>query len=263
MLVARINPRLAGYTPANVGVFYRKLYDRLTALPGVRAATVSSYSPFGGSTSRNSGKIEGYTPKPGEDVELETIFVGPSYPDALGIALRQGRPIGLQDGAGAPLVAMVNEAFARKYFLNQNPIGHRFELESPGYPYEIVGVLADAQFHDVKEQIKPIVFLALLQQMNLDACLIGPPDAGTKEAVQPFAPNSSPVPRGPFWAVGVRTDNDVLLFDPWRGKAFPEPLSKLKSNPDSLKAWFEETRAEGSHVLVERPDGKIREVISV
>ena len=84
------------------------------------------------------------------------------------------------------------------------------------------------------------VFLALLQQMNIDACLIGPPEAGTKEASPAYPPTTTTPARGPFWAIGVRIDNDILLFDPWRGKAFPEPLSKLKANPDALKAWFEE-----------------------
>jgi hypothetical protein len=82
------------------------------------------------------------------------------------------------------------------------------------------------------------VLLALLQQMRLDGCLVGPPDAGSKPAAAP--------PNGPFWAVGVRVENDVLLFDPWRGEAFPGPggkgtgtLAQVKANPDQLKAWFE------------------------
>ncbi len=84
------------------------------------------------------------------------------------------------------------------------------------------------------------VFLALLQQMNLEGCLIGPPDAGTKAAVSPFPANAPTVPRGPFWAVGVRVENELLLFDPWRGQPFPGTLAQVKANPDLLKAWFEE-----------------------
>ncbi|MDB5307827.1 MAG: hypothetical protein JWO38_2029 [Gemmataceae bacterium] len=95
------------------------------------------------------------------------------------------------------------------------------------------------------------VFLALLQQMGLDACLIGPPTAGNKPA-GPIATGPGgkilPVlPKGPFWAVGVRAEADVLLFDPWRGQPFPGPdgkgvgtLAQVKSDPNQLKAWFED-----------------------
>ena len=88
------------------------------------------------------------------------------------------------------------------------------------------------------------VFLAVLQQLGLDGCLIGPP--GSEKITAGFValgPDKSVLtgaPRGPFWAVGVRMGNDVRLYDPWRGQAFPVPLGQLKSNPDAQKAWFED-----------------------
>lgn len=94
------------------------------------------------------------------------------------------------------------------------------------------------------------VFLGLLQQKGLDGCLIGPPDAADKPAgLVVNGPDGKPLtgsPRGPFWAVGVRVDNDILLFDPWRGRPFPGPdgkgvatLAQVKANPDLLKAWID------------------------
>jgi hypothetical protein len=88
------------------------------------------------------------------------------------------------------------------------------------------------------------VFLALLQQLDLDGCLVGPPgmnDVGvaTTSAV---GPSRSPLPGGParpFWAVGVRLGQDVKLYDPWRGEAFPAALTLLKQNPDAVKSWLE------------------------
>ena len=87
------------------------------------------------------------------------------------------------------------------------------------------------------------VFLALLQQLELDGCLIGGPDAGKQPAGLPLvtADNRAYItgaPRGPFWAVGVRIGSDVKLFDPWRGHPFPVTLAQLKANPDAAKAWF-------------------------
>jgi predicted permease len=168
VLLARINPRLAGYTPSNVAALYRKLYDRLNALPGVQA-TIARYSPLSGSNSSNSGNVAGYTPKPGEDVEFETIQVAPSYPDVLGMRLVDGRAIGLQDGPGTPKVAMVNETFARRFFAGQSAVGHRFGFGGPAdaADVEIVGVLQDARFHDVRDAIVgPMVFLPLLQEVS-------------------------------------------------------------------------------------------------
>jgi hypothetical protein len=90
------------------------------------------------------------------------------------------------------------------------------------------------------------VFLALLQQLELQGqgCLIGPPDAGNVGSRLGY-PISYPhlaqvkVPRGPFWAVGVRVGDDVRLFDPWRGKPFPVTLKQLKANADAAKGWSE------------------------
>jgi len=88
-------------------------------------------------------------------------------------------------------------------------------------------------------------FLALLQQLELDGCLVGGPDAGGQpsRASGPLLKYSTLpqllAPRGPFWAVGVRVGTDVRLFDPWRGQPLPVTLGQLRANPDAAKAWFE------------------------
>ena len=87
------------------------------------------------------------------------------------------------------------------------------------------------------------VFLGLLQQMGLDGCLVGPKDAETLPAgyvAQSAGTILTGAPRGPFWAVGVRTGPDVRLYDPWRGQPFPAPLGQIRANPDAHRAWFED-----------------------
>jgi hypothetical protein len=89
------------------------------------------------------------------------------------------------------------------------------------------------------------VFLGLLQQMGLDGCLIGPPEAADtlSTALLTTADKKDLItgaPRGPFWAVGVRIGNDIRLYDPWRGQPLPVTLGQLKANPDAQKAWFED-----------------------
>ncbi|MDY3552125.1 hypothetical protein R5W24_001205 [Gemmata sp. JC717] len=104
------------------------------------------------------------------------------------------------------------------------------------------------------------VLLALLQQLNLDACLVGRPGAGAANVVfQVSAPANAPgvpnvaglAPRGPFWAVGVRTGDDVRLYDPWRGAAVPFTLKQLRANPDAAKAWFEDPANAGGATLAD------------
>ncbi len=187
VLLARINPRLAGYQTTNVESLYRTLYARLTALPGIRSATLARYSPLGGSNSVRAGRVEGYSPQPGERVSLETILVGPAYPETLGMALKQGRAIALQDVRGAPKVAMVNEAFVRHFLAGQNPLGRHvgFGGSTGAIDLAIVGVLQDAQFQNARDEIRPVVFTALLQdasQFALD-CEIEVRTAGEPAAV--------------------------------------------------------------------------------
>jgi hypothetical protein len=87
------------------------------------------------------------------------------------------------------------------------------------------------------------VFLALLQQMDFEGCLIGPPDARKIENYDAIGSDRmTPLPGGPprpFWAVGVRIGSDIKLYDPWRGEAFPAQLSTLKANPEAHNNWFE------------------------
>ncbi len=203
VLLARINPRLAGYKTTNVGGYYRKLFDQLNAVPGVRSATLASYSPFGGSTSINDADVQGYTPKQDEDMDVETVYVAPKYPETFGIALLQGRAIGPQDAGGAPPVAMVNETFARKFFGTESAIGHRFGVggSKTAADYEIVGVLKDPRFHDPKDQIIPMAFFALMQDTSqfalsaeVEVQTSGDPGAATSVVRQAIGQADASVP---------------------------------------------------------------------
>jgi predicted permease len=165
VLVARINPRLAGYTPATVPSLYRRLYDRVATLPGIEAATFARYSPFSGSRSIIGATVDGYAPAPGEHVGLETVPVGPNYPTTIGMPLVAGRAIAVTDDAGAPLVAMVNDAFVRHFFPASSPLGHSFHVDAQKH-YEIVGVVRDALFHSARDQATPVVFTSMLQETS-------------------------------------------------------------------------------------------------
>jgi predicted permease len=167
VILARLNPRLAGHTPANAIASYRTLYDRVSAMPGVASVTIARYSPFGGGRSVNTGAVEGYAPAKDEIVKIEAIHVGPSYPQTLGIPILAGRALDVRDVDGGPLVGMVNETFVRKYLPGVNPIGRHLGLddEKP-VDIEIVGVLKDAQFHNPREPVAPMAFISFYQNPN-------------------------------------------------------------------------------------------------
>ncbi len=176
VLLVGIYPRMAGYTPATAGSLYTRLLQRLRAEPGVESVTVARYSPFGGDRSRRSGRVDGYTPAPDEDLSLEMVLVGPSYAETLGVNVRLGRSLTSEDMSGSP-VGMVNETFVRRYLPGQNPIGRRFSVrgsqpDDPDPDIEIVGVLADATFRNPRGPVEPIVFVREHEeygQLMLDA----------------------------------------------------------------------------------------------
>jgi hypothetical protein len=87
------------------------------------------------------------------------------------------------------------------------------------------------------------VFIALVKQLGLDGCLVGPPDAALRPWSYAADPMPNVPPRGPFWAVGVRVTDAVLLFDPWRGEPVPGPmggiatLAQVAADPTLLSPW--------------------------
>jgi predicted permease len=194
VLLARINPRLAGYKPENAAAMYRRLYDQLNALPGVRSATIATYSPLSGTRSTYDVSVQGYAATQGEDLDVEAVSVAPRYVETMGMTLLLGRAIGPQDAAGAPLVAMVNEAFVRHFFPKENPIGKHFGFGGPkeAGDIEIVGIVKDTQFsNDVREKVQEMAFLPNLQDKDQSALsaevalrTAGDPDAAASEVRQ-------------------------------------------------------------------------------
>src|SRR5262249_14858909 len=119
---------------------FLQLTERVKALPGVESATTAWITPMSNLIAKSSVVIEGWQPRPGENIAIDDNKVGPGYHEALGIPLAQGRGFTERDNANAPGVVIINEAMARAYFPNQNPLGKRFSL-GPGRPWlEIIGV---------------------------------------------------------------------------------------------------------------------------
>lgn len=194
VLLVQTDPRLAGLKEADLAGLYRQLIDRLNALPGVESATIAYYSPMSGHTSTTDAKIQGYTPRLGEDMEVNENQVGPNYFETLGIPVLLGRPIGPQDTATSPKVVVVNEAFAKRYFHGQDPLGRRVAValgrhDNGPFPQEIVGLIADARVHNAEEAPEPFAYIPLSQDPgffagNVEVRTVGDPGGAAAEIRQ-------------------------------------------------------------------------------
>jgi predicted permease len=165
--IVTIEPPLAKYTVADLDRIYRELKIRLEALPGVRSASVALDSPMDGHWTE-------YVLKPGEGVppgdsahSVDYDRVGPDYFATIGQALVQGRGILLSDREDTQHVAVVNQAFVRRFFPKGDPLGRHFGFNLPAYSdsFDIVGVVRDAKYTDPALPAGPMVFGALSQSI--------------------------------------------------------------------------------------------------
>jgi predicted permease len=150
--------------PDRYQVFKDELLDRIRSIPGVESAALTHVIPLHGWGGANAW-MEGDEARQGKSTSLSRV--GPDYFKTLEIRLLDGRDFDARDRTGAPLVAIVNEAFARKFLNGASPVGRRFWVEAtPGEPetsYEIVGLVRDTKYRDVREEFRPIAYYAAAQ----------------------------------------------------------------------------------------------------
>jgi predicted permease len=158
----------AGYDEARLPSLWRELTDRLRALPGVQGATYSSNGLFSGSESSDEIDVEGF--KPTKDDEKYSRFdrIGPEYFSTIGIPLLLGREFGVQDTKASPAVCVINEAFAKVFFKDRNPIGrHITQRFGPDkVMMEIVGVARNARDHRLRDEVPPRFYVPGDQAMG-------------------------------------------------------------------------------------------------
>jgi len=171
LLMLSVDPVAAGYPPARLGTFVEQFLERLRAVPGATAVTMSENGLFSGTESGTSIAISGRPPIPDPDDDVAYDRVAPDYFQIAGVPIVLGRGIGAQDRVGAPRVAVINETMARFYFRNQNPIGQRFaETNATDQVYEIVGVSRDVRDHELRGDVPRRYYTPALQSAeNLSA----------------------------------------------------------------------------------------------
>jgi len=177
LIAFNVAPTLSGYTPVRTKMFTRQLLERVGALPGVTATAFAQIGLLEGNEWDSSITVEGYEAKPGESLNPYCNAVSPGYFKTMGIPLVAGRDFderdaryqtGDLDPKALPSykVAIVNESYARRYFGDRSPIGRHIGFGiNPGTktPIEIIGVVKDAKYTGVRDQIPRQVFFAFLE----------------------------------------------------------------------------------------------------
>ena len=166
--MASIDVFQAGYKPEQLDLLYRRIFDRLQRIPGVRGVAGATYAPMSGDSWNEGVRIQGKPePHSGEDDGATWTRVTPGFFSTLDNRITMGRAIDERDTNNAPLVAVVNEAFAQKFLKGENPVGKRFGADEMIHAgdFEIVGVAADMRYlnYGFKDPDRPMYFLPTAQ----------------------------------------------------------------------------------------------------
>jgi predicted permease len=171
--LARINPSLGTYKPEQLEPLFRRIDDGLHQVPGVRMVAPALYAPVSGDSWNNGVRIAG-RPEPSakEDSGAGFARVMPEFFDALGAKIVLGRSITDEDTAATRNVAVINEAFVKKFFKDQNPIGQHFGIGKIRYSstLEIIGVVKDIRYMTwgYKDPVRPMYWLPEAQTVRYD-----------------------------------------------------------------------------------------------
>jgi predicted permease len=166
-----INPTLGTFKPEQMEQLFRRIDDSLSQIPGVRSASPVLYAPMSGDSWNEGIRIQGRPePAPKEDTSAGWARVMPGFFETIGSKIVLGRPLNEDDTANTLNVAVVNEAFVRHFFKDQNPIGQHFGIDRIKYAstYEIVGVVRDIRYmtYDYKDPIGPMFWVSEMQTVT-------------------------------------------------------------------------------------------------
>jgi putative ABC transport system permease protein len=155
-------------TPKEVGGFFQKLIDQLQTIPDAESVAIINGLPqrqFDGAGSVVQLR-DLPPPQPGNERVADLRFISPNYFDTMRIPLRKGRALTMQDDVDHPPAAVVNEAFVRKYFPDQDPLGKQFQLvvlQPAGRWFTIVGVAADSRDRGLGRDTRATLYMSYLQ----------------------------------------------------------------------------------------------------
>ncbi|HEY2375967.1 MAG TPA: ABC transporter permease [Gemmatimonadaceae bacterium] len=166
VITLRVSPDLNGYKPAQYAQLFTNIEDQIGALAGVRGIVGSLVPILSGDSWGSDVRVQGFDKTPDTDANARFNAIGPSYFSLLGIPLLSGREFTPSDGIGTPKVAIVNEAFAKKFGLGRDAVG-KLMGQGDSLNVQIVGLVKDAKYNSVKDQIPPLFYFPYKQDSTL------------------------------------------------------------------------------------------------
>lgn len=169
LVLFRVDATSAGYAREQFAALHTRLLERLERIPGVGAATYSRIELLSHNNQNNTISVPGATPPLDAARGVYMNGLAPNFFAAMELPLVLGRDFTERDDATAPMVGVVNQALAKKYFGQENPIGRQIVMTYgplSKYPLEIVGVAHDAKYIDLRSPVQPTLYLPALQQLG-------------------------------------------------------------------------------------------------
>jgi len=167
VMVVDADLRKVGYSPERVREVQDQLVRRVREAPGVAAASSTSIVPISGSAWNHRVKVD--TPEGQKQEATNSWFtrVSPGYFGTMGTPVLAGRDFGPEDNLGAPVVGVVNQTLAKKMFGGENPVGRRLRVGASSngeeWTIDIIGMVADTKYRELREEIRPLIHVALSQ----------------------------------------------------------------------------------------------------
>ncbi len=211
-----MNPAEVGYTKEQTNEFYKRVLDRVRAMPGVESAAFAFDVPFYYYHDDDSVYIEGRVLAPGKHPpEIFFNRVTPGYFSTMRVALLRGRTFTDADDATAPPVAVINQAMAARYWPGQDPLGKRFRRSEKGPWISVVGVAGNANYLFVAFRDRPYFYLPVAQSY------VG---IRTLQIRSSLAPQS----------LGLEIQNEIRSMDPQVPVFDVEPLTTVIQGPNGF-----------------------------
>jgi predicted permease len=170
VLLMSVDPREHGYTAERTVRLLGQLLERVAALPGVSSAACTDVAPLSMGNRSEGFSVAGRPETLDLNSTVDLYMATAGYFDAMGIPLIAGRDFA-NEGATAARVAVVNEAFAAQLFKNENPIGQN--VSGGGVSYQIIGMVKNTKSRTLGEQLRPVLYRALAQNVGSDPSFLG------------------------------------------------------------------------------------------
>ncbi|MGA7858352.1 MAG: ABC transporter permease [Terracidiphilus sp.] len=169
VLTASVGLGIAGYSQADTLAIRHQILDRIAALPGISAVSLTDWVPFNYNRKTADAYPEGYVPQPHESLEVRRAEVSYGYFATLGIPLVEGRDFTRDDNETAPRVVILDQTAANHYWPHQDPIGRKLKIW--GDPFTVVGVVKNSKHQRMNEPLEPIIYLSYFQDSDSETVI--------------------------------------------------------------------------------------------